>query len=78
MLTELNNKCVAATPDRNLIQCFHCTHICKVVPVRAMQAFRGMDVQLHTHTLNLSTTVNGHEWSASCEATHKPTEKESG
>jgi len=36
-----------------------------------MQAFREVEVQLHTHThtLNLSTTVNGHEWSASCHAT---------
>jgi len=39
-----------------------------------MQAFRGVEVQLHTHThtLNLSTTVNGHEWSASCQATPCP------
>jgi len=30
----------------------------------------------YTHTLNLSTTVNGHEWSASCQATLMPTEQE--
>jgi len=41
-----------------------------------MQAFREVEVQLHTHTLNLSTTVNGHEWSASCQATPMPTEQE--
>ena len=54
--------------------------ICKVVPVRAMQAFKRVEVQLHTHTHthNLSTTVNGHEWSASCQATSMPTEQESG
>ena len=45
--------------------------ICKVVPVHAMQAFS-------THTLNLSTTVNGHECSASCQATPMPTEQEAG
>jgi len=50
--------------------------ICKAVPVRAMQAFRGVEVQLHT--LNLSTTVNGQEWSASCQATPMPTEQEAG
>ncbi len=56
--------------------------ICKVVPVHAMQAVRGVEVQLHTHThtqtLNLSTTLNGHEWSASCQDTTMPTEQEAG
>jgi len=41
-----------------------------------MQAFRGVEFQLHTHTL--STTINGHEWSASCQATPMPTEQEAG
>jgi len=49
--------------------------ICKAVPVRAMQAFRRVEVKLHTHTLNHSTTVNGHEWSP-CQATPMPTEQE--
>ena len=52
--------------------------ICNAVPVRAMQAFRGVEVQLHTQTYNLSTTVNGHEWSASCQTTPMPTEQEAG
>ena len=52
--------------------------ICKVVPVRAMQAFREVEVQLHTHTLNSSTTLSGHEWSALCQATPMSTEQESG
>jgi len=39
---------------------------------------RGVEVQLHTHTSNLSTTVNGHEWSASCHATPMLTEQEAG
>ena len=50
--------------------------ICKVVPVHTKQALRGVKVQLHT--LNLSTTVNGHEWSALCQATTMPTEQEAG
>jgi len=52
--------------------------ICKVVPLHAIQAFREVEVQLHTHTLNLSTTVNGHEWSASCQATPMLTEQDAG
>jgi len=32
----------------------------------------------HTHTLNLSTSVNGHEWSAACQATPMPAEQEAG
>jgi len=43
-----------------------------------MQAFRGVEVQLHTHILNLSTIANGHEWSASCQATPMPAEQEAG
>jgi len=43
-----------------------------------MQAFRGVEVQLHTHTVNLSTTVNEHERSASCQATPMLTEQEAG
>ena len=50
--------------------------ICEVVPVRAMQAFREMEVQLHTH--NRKTTVNEHEGSASCQATAMLTEQEAG
>ena len=47
MLTELNNKCVKA-----ILQTVFSikSDICKVVPVCAMQAFRVVDVQLHTHT----------------------------
>ena len=56
---------------------FH-TNQQKVVPVYAMQAFRGVDVQIHKHILSLSTTVNGHEWPASCQATPMPTEQEAG
>jgi len=56
---------------------FH-TNQQKVVPVYAMQAFRGVDVQIHKHILSLSTTVNGHEWPASCQATPMPTEQETG
>jgi len=41
-----------------------------------MQAFRRVEVQLHTDSL--STTVNGHEWSAACQATPMPTEQEAG
>ena len=52
--------------------------ICKVVPVCATQAFRVVEVQLHTHTHNLSTTVNGHEWSASYQATPMSSEQEVG
>ena len=37
---------------------------------------RGEELQLHKHTLNLSTTVNGHVWSASCQATPMPNEQE--
>jgi len=29
-----------------------------------------------THILNLSTSVNGHEWPASCQVTPMPTEQE--
>jgi len=50
--------------------------ICKVAPVRAMQACRGVEVQLHT--LNLNTTLNQHEWPASCKATPMPTKQEAG
>jgi len=36
-----------------------------------------VEVQLHTHKLsiNLSTTVNGNEWSASCQVTPMLTEQ---
>jgi len=39
-----------------------------------MQAFRGVEIQLHT----LSTTVNGHEWFASCQATPCPLNRRLG
>jgi len=73
MLTELNNKCVKASFRQvsNSVFSVQCG-ICKVVPVRAMQAFRGVEVQFHTYTLNLSMTVNGHEWSAACQAGWEP------
>ena len=48
------------------------TNMQKVIPVYAMQAFRGVDI------LNLGTTVNGHEWPASFQATLMPTEQETG
>ena len=35
-------------------------------------------MRARAHTLNLSATVNGHEWSASCQASPMPTEQESG
>jgi len=41
-----------------------------------MQAFKGVEVQLPTHTH--STTVNGHEWAAPCQATPMPSEQEAG
>jgi len=60
MLTELNNKCVKATLQTGISVFLVQSGTCKDVPVHAMQAFRWVEVQLHMHTLNLNTTVNGH------------------
>ena len=50
MLTELNNKCVKATLQTGSNSTFSVqSGICNV-PVRAMQAFWEVEVQLHTHS----------------------------
>ena len=61
--------CKSHSSDRNLIQCFHCNLVSVklflCVPCRHSGEWSFSNT--HTHTLNLSTTVNGHEWSASCQ-----------
>jgi len=81
MLTELSNKPPFRHESNSVFSVQ--SGICKVVPVHAMQTFRGVEAKLHTHThththsLNPSTTVNGHERSP-CQATPMPTEQEAG
>ena len=72
--------CKSHSSDRNLIQCFQCSTVSvklfPCMPCRHSGEWRFSST--HTHTLNLSTTVDGHEWSASCQATPIPTEQEAG
>jgi hypothetical protein len=77
MLTELSNKPPFTHESNSLFSVQ--SGICKVVPVHAMQTFRGVEAKLrtHTHSLNPSTTVNGDERSP-CQATPMPTEQEAG
>ena len=68
--------------DRNLIQCVQCSLVSvklfPCVPCRHSGKWRFSSTHTHTHTLNRSTTLSGHEWSALCQATPMSTEQESG
>ena len=52
MVNELKNKCVKKPFFRQEFNSVFSLQsgICKDVPVHAMQAFRGVEVQLHIHT----------------------------
>ena len=70
MLTELNNKCVKAILQTGIkftvFIVFWYLYSCSCACHAGIHGSGGSA----PHTHNLSTTVNGHEWSASCQATH--------
>ena len=64
--------CKSHSSDRNLIQCFQCIPVSIKLFLRMPCRHSGEWRFSSTHTLNFSTTVNGQEWSASCQATPCP------